>query len=276
MSATARLGENTVLLHFAVKLLEGKLKGVTGINSDLTHRLPARSTITRSSSILSLVAIAAINRLVPPWLEGHLGLIATARTRCSIHLAWFAGTAIPALTFACSATRWTAAWSVCQPVTLVKFLFACCKYKFLVAVSTNQGLITQCHVSFSIPGTKSQQTIVYCALCQQTVIYQRNSARYNARRVYHIQYPKSLICGPNCTFWPRPRPPTRGGLLKRTGRQRLSSVMPLLSSFNLSNSIFIRLKIRIDVHFALSYRYLLHIKDWTGRSQRSILHQFVV
>ena len=170
MIATARLGENAVLLHFAVKLLEGKLKGVTGINSDLTHRLPARSTITRSSSILSLVAIAAINRLVPPWLEGHLGLIATARTRCSIHLAWFAGTAIPALTFACSATRWTAAWSVCQPVTLVKFLFACCKYKFLVAVSTNQGLITQCHVSFSIPGTKSQQTIVYCALCQQTVI----------------------------------------------------------------------------------------------------------
>ena len=52
---------------------------------------------------------------------------------------------------------------------------------------------------------------------------------------------------------------------------------PLLSSsFNLSNSIFIRLKIRIDVNIALSYRYLLHIKDWTGRSQRSILHQFVV
>jgi hypothetical protein len=37
MSATARLGENTVLLHFAVKLLEGKLKGVAGVNSDLTH-----------------------------------------------------------------------------------------------------------------------------------------------------------------------------------------------------------------------------------------------
>jgi hypothetical protein len=201
MSATARLRENAVLLHFAVKLLEGKLKGVTGINSDLTHRLPARSTITRSSSILSLVAIAAINRFVPPWLEGHLGLIATARTRCSIHLAWFAGTAIPALTFACSATRWTAAWSVCQPVTRVKFLFAYCKHKFLVAVSTNKGLITQCHVSFSIPGTKSQQIIVYCALCQQTVIHQRNSARYNARRVYHIQYPKSLIWRSICTWF---------------------------------------------------------------------------
>lgn len=38
MSATTRLGENTVLLHFAVKLLEGKLKGVAGVNSDLTHR----------------------------------------------------------------------------------------------------------------------------------------------------------------------------------------------------------------------------------------------
>ena len=50
----------------------------------------------------------------------------------------------------------------------------------------------------------------------------------------------------------------------------------VLSSFNLSHSIFIRLKIRIDVHIALSYRYLLHIKDRTGRSQRSILHQFVV
>jgi hypothetical protein len=51
---------------------------------------------------------------------------------------------------------------------------------------------------------------------------------------------------------------------------------PLLSSFNLSNSIFIRLKIRIDVNMSISYRYLLHIKDRTGRSQRSILHQFVV
>src|SRR5260370_24408792 len=127
MSATTRLGEYTVLLHLAVKLLEGKLKGVTGINSDLTHRLPARSTITRSSSILSLVAIAAINRLVPPWLERHLSLIATARTRCSIHLARFARTAMPPLTFACSATRWAAAWKVCQPVTPVKFLFAYCK-----------------------------------------------------------------------------------------------------------------------------------------------------
>ena len=236
MSATARLRENAVLLHFAVKLLKGKLKGVTGINSDLTHRLPARSTITRSSSILSLVAIAAINRLVPPWLEGHLSLIATARTRCSIHLAGFAGTAIPPLTFACSATRWTAAWSVCQPVTRVKFLFAYCKHKFLVAVSTNQGLITQCHVSFSIPGTKSQQTIVYCALCQQTVIYQRNSARYNARRVYHIQYPKSLIWSPNCTFWPRPpassSPPHRKNDQKNhqgasmTTRQTIASPTP--------------------------------------------------
>src|SRR6266480_4851497 len=51
---------------------------------------------------------------------------------------------------------------------------------------------------------------------------------------------------------------------------------PFLSSFNLSRSIFIRLKIRIDVHIALSYRYLLHIKDRTGRSPWSILHQFVV
>jgi AcrR family transcriptional regulator len=47
-------------------------------------------------------------------------------------------------------------------------------------------------------------------------------------------------------------------------------------ALNLSNSIFIRLKIRIDVNISISYRYLLHIKDRTGRSQRSILHQFVV
>ena len=32
----------------------------------------------------------------------------------------------------------------------------------------------------------------------------------------------------------------------------------------LSNSIFIRLKIRIDVNIAISYRYLLHINDRTG------------
>ena len=47
-------------------------------------------------------------------------------------------------------------------------------------------------------------------------------------------------------------------------------------SLNLSNSIFICLKIRVDVHLTLSYRYLLHIKDRTGRNQRSILQQFVV
>ena len=45
---------------------------------------------------------------------------------------------------------------------------------------------------------------------------------------------------------------------------------------HLTDSIFICLKIRKDVNIALSYRYLLHIKDWTGRSQRSILQQFVV
>jgi hypothetical protein len=60
--------------------------------------------------------------------------------------------------------------------------------------------------------------------------------------------------------------------LMRTASQHT----PLLFSFNLSNSIFIRLKIRIDINIAISYGYLLHIKDWTGRSQRSILHQFVV
>src|SRR5437870_4299168 len=42
------------------------------------------------------------------------------------------------------------------------------------------------------------------------------------------------------------------------------------------SKIFIRLKIRIDINIAISYRYLLHIKDRTGRSQRSILYQFVV
>jgi hypothetical protein len=36
--AAACLGENTILLNFAVKLFEGKLEGVAGVDSDFTHR----------------------------------------------------------------------------------------------------------------------------------------------------------------------------------------------------------------------------------------------
>jgi hypothetical protein len=95
---------------------------------------------------LSLVAIAAIDGFVPSWLEGYLRLVAAARTRCGIHLAWFAGTAasaiVAALSFARGAALWTATGCVCQTATGVKFLFAHSKYEFLIAVSTNQGLIT--------------------------------------------------------------------------------------------------------------------------------------
>src|SRR5260370_42599355 len=49
----------------------------------------------------------------------------------------------------------------------------------------------------------------------------------------------------------------------------------LLPSFNLSISPFIRLKIRMDVHSTLSYRYLLLIKDRVGRVQRRTPHPLV-
>jgi hypothetical protein len=35
--ATAGLGKNAILLNFAVKLLEGQLKGVARVHFDLTH-----------------------------------------------------------------------------------------------------------------------------------------------------------------------------------------------------------------------------------------------
>jgi hypothetical protein len=38
VGAATSLGENPILLNLAVKLLKGKLKGVAGVNFDLTHR----------------------------------------------------------------------------------------------------------------------------------------------------------------------------------------------------------------------------------------------
>ena len=43
-----------------------------------------------------MVAIAAVDRFVPSWLERYLSLIAAVGTRDSIHLTWFAGTAATA------------------------------------------------------------------------------------------------------------------------------------------------------------------------------------
>jgi hypothetical protein len=80
------LGQDAILLHFAVESFQRELKRVSWVNFDFTHRiLPARpavraatTTVAGATSALGLVTAAAINGLVTTWLEGDLRFVATA------------------------------------------------------------------------------------------------------------------------------------------------------------------------------------------------------
>src|SRR5258708_35427775 len=129
-------------------------------------RVPAlstASTTTTTTRLLGLVAIAAKYWLVSTGLERHQGLIATVGTNCGIHLTGFARAAAPGTTIAatglplaCRAARRTTSRRIHQAMACIKFLLAHGKKKFLVAVPAIQGLITQCHVCFSILWSTSQ------------------------------------------------------------------------------------------------------------------------
>lgn len=160
------LGQDAILLHFAVEAFERKLKRVTWVNFDFTHRkLPARpavgatTAVAGAASALGLVTAAAIDGLVATWLEGNLRFIATARAGNGVHLAWLALTistttaatttvTVPTLCFAGGAARRTAARCVRQATAGIKLLLACGKRKLLIAIATIQCLIS-CHVVLS-------------------------------------------------------------------------------------------------------------------------------
>ncbi len=170
MGTPTSLGQDTILLHFAVEPFQCKLERVTWVNFDFTHRrLPARpavgttaAAVAGATCALSLVAAAAINRLVSAGLEGDLRLVATARAGNSIHLAWLALTisttataaaataavTVPTLCFAGCAARRTAARCVRQTTASIKFLLSGGKRKLLIAIATIQCLI-RCHVVLS-------------------------------------------------------------------------------------------------------------------------------
>ena len=162
------LGQDAILLHFAVEAFERKLKRVTWVNFDFTHRrLPARpavgattTAVAGAASALCLVTAAAIDGLVTAWLEGDLRFVATAGAGNGVHLAWLtlaistttaaATTAVtvPTLCFAGGAARRTAAGCVRQATARIKLLLACGKRKLLIAIATIQCLIS-CHVVLS-------------------------------------------------------------------------------------------------------------------------------
>jgi len=172
MGTPTSLGQDTILLHFAVEPFQCKLERVTWVNFDFTHRrLPARpavgttaAAVAGATCALSLVAAAAIDRLVSAGLEGDLRLVATARAGDGIHLAWLALTisttttataaaataavTVPTLCFAGCAARRTAARCVRQTTASIKFLLARGKRKLLIAIATIQCLIS-CHVVLS-------------------------------------------------------------------------------------------------------------------------------
>jgi len=160
------LGQDAILLHFAVEAFERKLKRVTWVNFDFTHRrLPARpavgatTAVAGTASALGLVTAAAIDGFVTTWLEGDLRFIATARAGNGVHLAWLTLTistttaaattvTVPTLCFAGGAARGAAAGCVRQATARIKLLLACGKRKLLIAIATIQCLIS-CHVVLS-------------------------------------------------------------------------------------------------------------------------------
>ena len=115
---------------------------------------------------LSLITVATIHCSVALWLERHLCLIPTSRTNDSIHLLWFTETttaitliaarSFTSLRFVYSTARGTAAWRMHQSTAGIQFLLANGENKCLIAVATIQGLITECHGFFSIPGCITQ------------------------------------------------------------------------------------------------------------------------
>ena len=85
VGSPAGLGQDAILLHFAVESFQRELKRVSWVNFDFTHRvLPARpavgaaTTVAGATSALGLITAAAINGLVATWLEGDLRFVATA------------------------------------------------------------------------------------------------------------------------------------------------------------------------------------------------------
>jgi len=148
--ATTRLGKHSILLDFAVKTFERLLKRVSWIYFYFTHKtLPTRSSVITSARLLWLIAITTIDRFVAAGLERNLRLVATIRTNNGIHLARFARatttTAISTtgLRLTRSTARWTAGRSIRQIMACIKFLLTNGEDKFLIAIATIQGLITQ-------------------------------------------------------------------------------------------------------------------------------------
>ena len=151
--ATTRLGKHTILLDFAVKPFERLLKRVTWIYFNFTHKtLPTRSLVITSARLWGcwrLIAITTIDRFVAAGLEGHLRLVATIRTNNGVHLARFARatttTAISTtgLRLTRGTARRTAGRSIRQVMACIKFLLTNGEDKFLITITTIQGLVAQ-------------------------------------------------------------------------------------------------------------------------------------
>jgi len=148
--ATTRLGKHTILLDFAVKPFERLLKRVTWIYFNFTHKtLPTRSLVITSARLLRLIAITTIDRFVATGLERNLRLVATIRTNNGVHLARFARatttTAISTtgLRLTRGTARRTAGRSIRQVMACIKFLLTNGEDKFLITITTIQGLVAQ-------------------------------------------------------------------------------------------------------------------------------------
>ena len=136
---------------------------------------------------LRLVTVAAIHRSILARLKRHLYLITTVGTDCYVHLAGLAFVIAPAPSpttisairlLACSPARGTTTRRIRQSSARIKFLLANGEDEFRITVATIQGLVGQCHVSFSIPGFQTPSTTVYrAAYNRQSTL--SNNAPYN-------------------------------------------------------------------------------------------------
>jgi len=140
---------------------------------------------------LRLVTVAAIDGLVPSWLERHLCLIPTARTRDSVHLACFARTTTAiapiatrpctSIPFACSTALGTATRRIHQSSASIKFLLANGENEFLIAIATIQDLICQCHFFLNSWAWSPLNYRLSRDLHENSIL--SNNARYKAYRV---------------------------------------------------------------------------------------------
>jgi hypothetical protein len=117
--------------------------------------LPVIGAAPAATTADALEAVAAVNRAVATWLEGHTRDLAAAAAGHLEHLALHAGTAIEAAATATISTlalapalgaTGAAALGLAKAAGLIKLLVVTAEQEFLAAVGAGQSLVGKWHL----------------------------------------------------------------------------------------------------------------------------------